>query len=94
VTDSTALVLALLACYGVAWVLGSAKITYRLRGVLFRRAPHVLDFLECPGCIGFWQGLGLGLWFRKPWHLAIAFGFAVSTTNLILERVFYVSPNQ
>jgi hypothetical protein len=89
-----------LSCYGFAWVIGSAKISVGLRGRLnaaslrlhqnkketaSRYVMFVLDLIECPGCLGFWEGVVLSAALQFQWLQILATGLAVATSNLLLE---------
>jgi hypothetical protein len=78
-----------LAAFGLAYIIGHAKITYRLRarGVAMGAAGKlVVELLECPACLGFWIGLAAGYFnvvsFAATWVLALT----TCAVNLIAAR--------
>jgi hypothetical protein len=77
--------LVLLACYGLAWIVGSAKISLWAREGIAKPFPLLVELLECVGCFGFWEGFGLAFTTGHRWFENVSFGFAVAASNLILE---------
>ncbi|HUI23295.1 MAG TPA: hypothetical protein VLY82_02765 [Nitrososphaerales archaeon] len=74
--DPLTLVFAILAIWGLAWTIADSHISLPFRKAIAKATGEeslVLIFLECPGCLSFWLGLGAGLALGMRW-LAIAFG--------------------
>jgi len=55
----------------------------------------VVQFLECPACLGFWEGVAGGIWSAAagggssavpPWSLPIAAALYTCATNFLLAR--------
>lgn len=51
----------ILVVYGVTLVFTGSKIAAPLRRLFTRLIPKSCYFVQCPMCVGFWVGLGLGL---------------------------------
>lgn len=55
----TTLAIYTLAAFGLAWVVGHAKVSLRPRAWLAERGRagvFVVELLECPGCFAIWSG--------------------------------------
>lgn len=91
--------------FGVAYVVGHSKISLAWRNPLMvarigAKSPGsralagvVLTLIECPACLGFWEGL-VGYHLGQRWLVppdlvlpAASFAFFTLVTNLILARV-------
>ncbi len=90
------LVLFFLAAFGLAFVLGFSKISLPFREALSRGGVvggFFVALVECPGCLGFWEGLAGWFW-RGAFDLplgagllaGLVFALAVSGTNMVLGR--------
>ncbi len=81
---------ALLAIFGLAWIIADSKISYLLRlKIAQSRYWQLNTFLECPACTSFWIGLVTGAWMVSGsplWVIvhSIAFGLASSGSSLLL----------
>jgi hypothetical protein len=80
--------LAILAVWGLAWIIADSKISFPIRGWISLRGPPwstlVLSFLECPACTSFWFGLATAILFLDLRWLAIPFALASCGTSLVL----------
>lgn len=82
------------AAFGLAYVLGHAVITQRLREELFNRSSlgmWLVLLLECPACCGFWIGFGAGayglvLGELSPWLRTFLVAFYTAGANFLLGR--------
>jgi len=86
----------LLAAFGFAYVVGHSRISDAARDWLWGRselARWLVRLLECPGCLGVYQGF---LWGLCVTHVqiqdAVVFGFAVCGSNIILARAAGIIP--
>lgn len=81
-------ILAILAIWGLSWIVADSKISLPIRlGISLRGPPWstwVLSFLECPACTSFWLGLATAVIFLDLRWLAIPFALASCGTSLVL----------
>lgn len=91
-----------LACFGFAYIVGHSTISLAARlfiggGVTTEKihpplipvvGPWLISLLECPACIGFWEGLAAGylLNVAAPFH-PLALALATAGANFILGRL-------
>ena len=82
-TTLVALILFLLAVYGVA----NAVVVLKTRKVfeaLFGKIPILRDLIKCPPCVAFWVGMACSRWILSPassfcpkwWTAMLVDGFA------------------
>lgn len=86
------------AAFGFAYIVGHSKISLPFRMTLdpvsgtmrFRFVrTWLLALIECPACLGFWQGLLFGALVRPTWnpyHWSVL-ALITCATNLILAKV-------
>jgi hypothetical protein len=81
-------VLAILAIWGLSWIIADSKISLPIRLWISLRGPpwgtRALSFLECPACTSFWFGLATAILFLDLRWLAIPFALASCGTSLVL----------
>ncbi len=87
-----------LAAFGLAYVLGYSKISFPIRNFLAPDPPRLIswpallgvilvDLIECPACLGVWEGFFFGLYTHQtPWQFFVS-ACAVSGSNFILGRL-------
>lgn len=88
------LVIYTVAVFGLAYVIGHAEVTRALRetlhdgpGPLPRTRRLVVVLMECPACLGFWLGLGFGLWAPPLAAVSpLSLAFYTCGSNLLLAR--------
>lgn len=86
-----ALVAAVLAAFGFWLVVGWATVSQRARNFVAQKPGFrgLVFLLECPTCLGFWEGVVLGASFSAfaGWHRVVsivAAGCIIAATNTIL----------
>ncbi len=80
-----------IAAFGLAWGIADSKLTYpfRVAWADTQKSTFAVWFLwliECPACLGVWQGLGgyfLGITPFTSWYFA---AFFTCASNLILAK--------
>lgn len=86
--DGAALAFYFLCAFGLAYILGFAKITLALRANLDTHGgtfgAWCADLLECPACLGFWIGLSVGWLDRHSFAWAVQLALATTASNLLL----------
>lgn len=95
----TALAVYTLAAFGLAWVVGHAKVSLRPREWLAERGRvgvFVVELLECPGCFSVWSGglagtllaphLGYPGW-RGRLLVSFVLSFYTAGANVVLASV-------
>lgn len=81
------------AAFGFAAIAGHSKITLPFRegmerlGRRFAPARWALDLIECPMCLGFWEGLFVGSALFGWTSRAVVMALATSASNLLLARL-------
>lgn len=84
-----------LAAFGLAFVLGHAKVSLGLRGFVHENLGWIgrflVELIECPACLGFWIGLCYGFLFHPPFvppgtHGVVVLALATAGSNFILGR--------
>lgn len=93
------LLIYLLSAFGLAYIVGHARISRGARERLFRVLPFFVELLECPACFGTWEGIFAGLALDVPaqlgftkWYTAVpAFALMTCATNLLLARAARLS---
>ena len=80
------LIVWLLACYGMTFLLCSAKITAAPRRLLCR-GRFFDELLGCYFCSGFWVALATAYWLLQTPSWAILHGFAGATTCYALDAL-------
>lgn len=87
----------LLVCYGLAWIVSSAKVSYAFRTWLDKNGfSTTVELLECVGCFGFWEGFIYRLseirldFSPSDLGSAVAAGFLVAGSNMLLNTVIVI----
>lgn len=97
----TELVTYLLAAFGLAYIAGHSKISITPRLILGGSktieppipplipgfGPFVVDLIECPACLGFWEGLVYGWVMRGQFLDGLWLGCVTSGSNFLLGRL-------
>ncbi len=69
--NALALVFYALCAFGLAYILGHARISLAARSWLAADPLKVWTFfvelVECPACFGFWEGVAFGALAPQPW---------------------------
>jgi len=77
-----------LAVFGIAWIISDSKISLPVRVAIAKRLgteSALVTFLECPACLSFWIGLGVGFGaFGSFGFAALLFAPACSAVSLLL----------
>lgn len=92
----TDLVCYCLAAFGLAYIVGHAKISLFFRVLIGGTpsggkplipvvGPFLVDLVECPACFGFWEGLAYG-WITTNFVGGLWFGCLTSGSNFLLGR--------
>lgn len=87
-----------LASFGLAYIVGHSKISLPFRMLLDPTTDTMkwrhtrtwfLALLECPACLGFWEGLLYGLIVRPAWnpHPWYVLALIICATNLYLAKI-------
>ncbi len=100
-----ALVFYTVAAFGLAYIVGHAKISLRFRervaGDGEGPGAKFINFLECPACFGFWEGVFVGVFVAGArgmaffgWALPAAFCLGLYTcgANFIIGRLTRLIP--
>lgn len=95
-----------LAAFGIAFVVGFAKISLGIREFIAARCTWLISLLECPACLGFWIGLVAGALnlpglfneitpYPRLYRVcaALMLGFYTVATNFLLGRISSLIPN-
>ena len=86
--DAHTLVVLAAAAFGLAYVVGHARISDGLRdwiaSVPGGPAQWTVKLLECPGCVGWWTGFAWALARGMGWRMAVLLGFATCGSNTFL----------
>lgn len=75
----------LLACYGMTFLLCSAKVTAWIRRPLTSRSDLLAGLLGCYFCMGFWVALGTAYWALREPLWAVFHGFAGATSSYAID---------
>jgi hypothetical protein len=77
-------IIAIVAAFGIANILGKGSIFQRQRDWLEFHSDTFYKLITCPMCIGFWIGLGLGIAYGPfPWWNPLNGAFYSATTWII-----------
>ena len=75
-----------LAVFGVAWIIADSKISLPVRrriAAAFGEDSFFLTLLECPPCLSFWLGFGMGLVLGYPIFTTIVLAPICTATSLL-----------
>jgi len=83
--DGRQLCVWLLACYGMTFLLCSAKIAAPVRRRLAASSAFFAGLIECYFCTGFWVALGTAVWVDQQPVWLVLHGFAGATSCYVLD---------
>lgn len=82
------------AAFGFAFIVGHSRITRRPREFIYNLGTvgqFFIQLVECPVCIGFWEGVATGAFVypeaMRRWVFMIALGLFTAGANFIIGRV-------
>jgi hypothetical protein len=84
-------IFALGVVWGAAWVIADSKLSLPLRdwaADTFGEDGRIVQLLECPACLSFWLGLGVGLFgLDMSLLFSIMFGLFACGISIILAAL-------
>lgn len=84
------------AAFGVCYAVGHAKISLGIRARLaqFNVVRPIVEFIECPACLGFWIGCAAGRWWLEaPLDTSIVLGLFTMAVNFCIGRATGIIPH-
>jgi hypothetical protein len=101
----TAVLVYAVAAFGFAFIVGHSRISLPARALMQtvgeRLLPiaalpfrFVLMLIECPACLGFWEGLAYALAFHPSWASWWELALFTSGSNFLLGRFSRLIPDE